>query len=333
MLARLVRLTAMLALAVTPALASALPVAGQATSPTPSARPTFPDVAITAKSAVVVDDATGQVVWAKNPHERRAPASITKIMTALVALEYDYPTRVVTVHEDWYDLADSSIMGLRRGERLSIEDLLYGLMLPSGNDAAVALARAVAGSETNYVGLMNAEAQRLGLKDTHFVNPHGLDAPGHYTSAYDITMLARYAMRDPEFRKIVGTRQIDVRGLDGSYFPLTNIMRFMWHYPGADGVKPGYTDNAGQTYVATAVRNGRRAYVGLLGSSDDLTDSTKLMDAYFQTYGSQPPPPVAEDLGIPGTPARVPADQMPPHHWLDIPPTRSGSVPACMRAQ
>lgn len=296
-----------------------------------SPAPAFPTVEMSAPnaSAVVVDDATGAVVYDRDAHRRRAPASITKIATALVALRYDDPSRLVTVHVDWWDLRDSTLMGVFRGERLTIEDLLYGLMLPSGNDAAVAIARAVAGSETSFVRLMNRQVWDLGLIDTHFANPHGLDEQGHFTSAYDMAMLARYAMRDPVFRRVVRAKTVEVSGL--SHYALRNINRFVWYYPDGDGVKNGYTDDAGLTVVATAERGGRRAYAVVMGSWDYAGDAARLLDAYFATYGSRPPE-VSFNVG-PYELTRVEPDESPPHKWIDVAPSRVGHVRRSLKAQ
>ena len=187
----------------------------------------------------------------------------------------------------------------------------------------------MAGSEHNFVELMNDEARQLGLRDTHFVNPHGLDAEGHYTSAYDITMLAREAMRDPVFRKVVGTRRVEVDGR--GHYPLRNINRFVWNYPDADGVKNGFTDNAGLTVVASATRNGKRAFATVMGSWNYAGDASALLDAYFSTYGDRLP---TSGIGAPSS-GLAPADPnaRPPHQWIDVPPSRAGYVRRSMVVQ
>jgi D-alanyl-D-alanine carboxypeptidase len=144
---------------------------------------------------VVIDEDSGQVLYERGSSQRTAPASITKIMTALVAIERGKPEDRFKVEFDSTELVDSTLMGIHPGDEVTLEDLLYGLMLPSGNDAALAIANHIAGSKQAFVQMMIDKARDLGLQNTHFQNPHGLDEAGHYTSAYDITMTARYAMQ------------------------------------------------------------------------------------------------------------------------------------------
>jgi len=238
---------------------------------------------ITAKSAVVVDDACGDVIFAKEPHLRLSPASLTKIMTAIVALETADLDDLDDVNVDGFYYGDSTVMGLETGMQLSLRDLLYGLLLPSGNDAAVAIARHVAGDLPAFVARMNAKVRALGLEDTHFTNPHGLDAPGHYSSAYDMAMLGRYAMTNPDLAEIVGTKVYDP-AWDGPQLWNGNLL--LWTYPGSDGVKIGWTENARQTIVASAQRDGRRLFVALLGSEDRYTDASLLLDWAFENSGA-----------------------------------------------
>src|SRR3990172_91439 len=178
-------------------------------------------------------------------------------MTALLALERGQLDRLVRVDVDASQLGYSSVMGLRPGEELTLEDLLYGLLLPSGNDAALAVAGHLGGSVARFVDLMNQRAAELGLVNTHFANPHGLDAPEHYSSAADLVRLARTAMANPTFAKIVSTRERTVRGKLATY-ELRNTNRLLGTYPGVDGVKTGSTDAAGQCLVAAAQRGGGR---------------------------------------------------------------------------
>jgi D-alanyl-D-alanine carboxypeptidase (penicillin-binding protein 5/6) len=235
--------------------------------------------AITARSAVVVDGPCGEIIFAKEPHLRLPPASLTKIMTAVVALETADADDIVDVNIDGFYFGDSTVMGLESGMRLSLRDLLYGLLLPSGNDAAVAIARYVAGDVPSFVARMNAKVRALGLQDTHFTNPHGLDAPGHYSSAYDMAMLARYAMTDPDLAEIVKTK-VWQPAWDGPQLWNGNLL--LWTYPDSDGVKIGWTENARQTIVASAQRDGRRLFVALLGSEDRFGDATALLDWAFE---------------------------------------------------
>jgi hypothetical protein len=239
--------------------------------------------AVNAESIAIVDETSGELLYGKDPHRALPPASITKIFTSIVALEHGRLNQNVTVQYDESQLADSTLMGIHPGESYSLEDLLYGLMLPSGNDAALAIANAVGGSEPQFVGMMNAKAAELGLHDSHFVNPHGLDAPGHETSAYDVTMAARYGMTHfAEFPRLASARSWQVNGTRS--FTVYNLNRFLRSYPGADGVKIGYTDAAGKTIVASATRGGHRVYVALMHCGDIVADTAPLFDWVFDNF-------------------------------------------------
>ena len=258
----------------------AVPLSGRVPSRvTPLAPPT-----VTAPEVAVVDEDTGLLLYGRAPHAREAPASTTKIATAIATLEHvPELDSVVRVSVDGPAMAaadGSSIMGLTPGQHVSIRTLLYGLLLPSGNDAAEQLARSVAESREEFVGWMNAVASdELGLADTHFVNPSGLDAEGHYSSAYDLAQLARRGMREDVFRDIVATPEIRSDGLVLSgHNPLVGV------YPGADGVKTGSTDAAGHAIVASAVHTGHRVYVVLMHSDDLLTDASALFDWAWQAF-------------------------------------------------
>jgi len=226
---------------------------------------------------------SGALLYGLDPHRQLAPASLTKIFTALVALRFGDPRWQVDVQFDPAQLSDSTLMGIHPGETYTLEDLLYGLLLPSGNDAALAIGNAIGGSDDHFVAMMNEEVTALGLHDSHFVNPHGLDAPDHYSSAYDMAMAARYGMTHyPEFRQLVSARTWTVHGT--RTFPVDNLNRFLWSYPGADGVKVGYTDAAGHTIVASASRNGHRVYVVLMNCGDIVSDAVPLFNWVFANF-------------------------------------------------
>jgi D-alanyl-D-alanine carboxypeptidase (penicillin-binding protein 5/6) len=289
------------------ALPTATPVPSTATPAPPSPTPTpsaplktgsAPAPNVDAYSIAVVDEGSGALLYGRDPHRELPPASVTKIFTALVALKYGQLHQTITVNFDQSQLVDSTLMGLREGDQFTLEDLLYGLMLPSGNDAALAIANAVGGSEGHFVDMMNAEAQELGLHDSHFVNPHGLDAPGHYTSAYDLAMAARYGMTHyEEFRKLAAAKAWEVHG-SRTYW-LYNLNRFLRSYPGADGVKIGYTDNAGKTIVASATRNGHRVYVVLMHCGDIVNDSVPLFNWVFNNFSWPANAPAAAGVTTP----------------------------------
>jgi serine-type D-Ala-D-Ala carboxypeptidase (penicillin-binding protein 5/6) len=239
---------------------------------------------VSAPEVAVVDETSGLLLYGLQPHAREAPASTTKVATVTVVLEHaESLDTKVNVTVDGYAMAardGSSIMGLTPGQKLSIRTLLDGLLLPSGNDAAEQLAISVGDSRQVFIDWMNSLAtDELGLQDTHFVNPSGLDADGHYSSAYDLAQLARRAMREDVVRQIVASPEIKAEGfvLDG-HNPLIGA------YPGADGVKTGSTDAAGHTIVGSAVRNGHRVFVVLMHSDDLLGDASALFDWTWQEF-------------------------------------------------
>jgi D-alanyl-D-alanine carboxypeptidase len=258
--------------------------------PTPTATPiplkqvsTAPAPPVNAAAVVVLDGATGEVLTAKSPHEQLAPASLTKIFTALVALRYGNLDQVITAEFDPAQLPDSTMMGIKPGEKYSLKDLLYGLLLPSGGDAAIAIANAIGGSETHFVQLMNDEAARLGLRDSNFVNPHGLDAPNHVSSAFDMAMGGRYGtLTYPAFRTIVGTKSWQVHGTRS--FWIANLNPLLGSYPGADGVKIGYTDAAGRTIVGSVTHGNQQTFVSLMRCAQYVGDCTPLFGWVADSY-------------------------------------------------
>jgi len=240
-----------------------------------------PPPAIGGRSAVVIEDACDGLLFSHSPDLQLPPASLTKIATALVAADHAQLSDVVDVQVNSALLAQStgsSVMGLEPGMRLSMRDLLYGLLLPSGNDAAVAIAQQVAVTVPAFVSLMNAKAQAMGLQNTHFANPHGLDDTNHYTSAHDIAELGRALLANPELAAIVRPKTYQP-AWDGP--AVWNGNEMLGAYPGAIGVKIGYTEKAGQTIVAAARRNGRTLIVSVLASPDRYGDATKLLDWAF----------------------------------------------------
>ena len=236
---------------------------------------------ISAQYAVLLDEASGEILWGRNAHGRVAPASLTKVVTSLVALDRTRPTDRVTVRVNSRDAYfwESTTMGLTAGQNLSMETLLFGLMLPSGNDAALAIAQHVAGSEPAFAELMNAKAARLGLANSRFVNAHGLDAEGHYSSPYDLAMFSRVGMRDPLFVRLAGTKQYAAEG-----FTLNNLNRLLAMYSKADGTKVGYTDAAGRAIVASATENGHRVYVALIRSYNPTAEAQALLEWAFRGF-------------------------------------------------
>ena len=225
-----------------------------------------------------MDAATGRVLYEKNADARSLIASTTKIMTALVVCRRCNVSDRVRVMPEAVGIEGSS-MYLQAGEILTVQELLYGMMLHSGNDAAVALAIYCGGTVEGFAALMNDEARRLGMTQTHFVNPNGLDSPEHYSTARDLARLAAYAMDDPVFAEIVGAKSVRV----GERY-LTNHNKLLWRMKGAEGVKTGYTKAAGRILVSSARREGRRLIAVSLNAPDDWNDHIRLMNWGFGQF-------------------------------------------------
>ena len=225
-----------------------------------------------AASALLVDLDSGQTLYAVRPDDPVAPASTVKVMTALVALQHANVDDVVTV-SPYAAATAGSRMGLAAGEMLTVRDLIYGLLVPSGNDAAVALAEHVAGSEAAFVALMDQTAAALGLEATRFANVHGLDEPGQTTSASDLVIMVRAALAYPLFVQAVALANGQVAGHE-----LQNTNELLGAYPGADGIKTGTTDAAGECLVASVTRHGHRLLAVVMGSGDRYADARAMLD-------------------------------------------------------
>jgi len=243
------------------------------------------DCTTQSKSAVLMDVSSGRVLYASNPDCLCYPASTTKIMTAIVALENSELTDVVTASRNAAMQEGSSIY-LAEGEKLTMEELLYGLLLASGNDAAVAIAEHVAGSTEKFAAMMNQKAAELGATHTHFVNPNGLPDENHYTTAADLARMARYGLANhPKFREIVSTKNIVIPDNMHEWDrPLQNHNKLLWRYEGADGVKTGYTKAAGACLVASATRQGHQLVAVTLCSANTYDDVTRMLDYGFSNY-------------------------------------------------
>ncbi len=281
--------------------------------------------AVTAAAALVFDVDSGQTLYALHADQPHPPASTAKIITALVVLQRAALTDTVTVSPA-AAATDGSRMGLRAGETLTVHDLLYGLLLPSGNDAAVALAEHVGGSVEAFVDLMNQAAAGLGLTQTHFVNPDGLDAPGQTTSAADLARAAVAALQYPVFAQIVATKDAQVPG-----HVLTNTNELLGALPGADGIKTGTTDEAGQCLVASLTRQGHRLLVVLLQSQDRYADARALFKFAAEHWewrpAALPDDGLAWETGPDGLPYRLRADPghdifLPTWQWPLVQPVR-----------
>ena len=234
--------------------------------------------AVSAESYILMDAASGRALVSGSADEPRLIASTTKIMTALIALEQCDPDREVVIDPAWTGI-EGSTMYLIPGQVLTVRDLLYGLMLASGNDAAVALACITAGDTDSFAALMNERAEELGCRNTHFENPNGLDAQRHYSSAQDLAIIAREAIRNDEFRKIVSTVNADICGRT-----FTNHNRLLRECEGVFGVKTGYTEAAGRTLVSCCERDGITLICVTLDDPDDWADHAALYDWAYGNY-------------------------------------------------
>jgi serine-type D-Ala-D-Ala carboxypeptidase (penicillin-binding protein 5/6) len=270
-----------------PAVSSTTPLlaVGAPAGPVRPVEPAPPDVP--AKAVIVIEYPSGRILYEKNSHARLAPASTTKIMTAIMALDYGRLNEQVVVTQR--DMIYGSKMGLRTGEKQTVRDLLYGLMLPSGNDAAMTLGRHIAtkagkGTTTAaFAGMMNRKVAALGLKDSNFANPHGLDARGHFSSAYDLASMTWYAMHNDLFNQIVRQENYEAPG-----HKLKNLNKLLTRYAGAEGVKTGYTGRAGLCLVASATRDGKRVVAVVLNDPKLYDDTAVLLDYGFAKLAVTP---------------------------------------------
>lgn len=238
----------------------------------------FPCKGISAGSAIVLDGQTGRVLYEKLPDKQSLIASTTKIMTALIVCEQVNVLDRVRIPAEAVGIEGSS-MYLKAGEILTVQELLYGLMLHSGNDAAVALAIYCGGTVEGFAELMNDKAHRLGLHNTHFVNPNGLDSPGHYSTARDMAVLSAYAMENPIFYQTVSTKTVTAGGRS-----LRNHNKLLWQLEGADGVKTGFTKKAGRILVSSCTRQNRRLICVTMNDGNDWQDHKTLMENGFEKF-------------------------------------------------
>jgi D-alanyl-D-alanine carboxypeptidase (penicillin-binding protein 5/6) len=246
-------------------------------------RPAPPPPVIKARSAILIDLDTAKPLFQLDPHGRHAPASLTKVVTALVALDHLRLDQVVTVPLSINQLPwDSTRMGLRAGERLTVRELLYGLFMNSGNDAAITLSEAAMPRAT-FVALMNAHAAAIGMTDTHFVNPIGLDDAGHYTSAADLAAASTELVRQfPEVAAMAAVPNLTLAATTTHHaYSLYNLNELIRKYPGATGLKTGWTGHAGGCLIATATRDGRHLMVVLLASPRIFDEAAALLDYGF----------------------------------------------------
>lgn len=244
-----------------------------------SQMPTAYAVGTSASSAILMEAESGRVLYEQNADEPRLIASITKLMTGLVALESGVNLdAIVTVPGEAVG-AEGSSMYLKEGEEISLEALLYGMLLHSGNDAALAVAICCGGSVENFVAAMNQKAEELGMTRSHFENPNGLNAQEHYSTARDMAVLARACLENEQLAEILATKSIQISGRT-----LVNHNKLLWNYSGCIGMKTGYTEKAGRTLVSAAERDGMQLIVVTLNDANDWKDHAELLDWGFSQY-------------------------------------------------
>jgi len=238
--------------------------------------------AIKGRAAIVVDVTAGQILYQQSQTTRYPEASLTKMMTAMVAVDLAPLDTVITVPAAATQI-EPNHMGISAGERLTVRELLEGMLLDSGNDAAEAIAMGIV-DRPAFIDFMNQKAAQLRLRQTHFTNPSGLDDTDHYSSAYDLAVVGATLLTDyPDLRTIVDSKQVSIYATpQHKAFNPINIDRLLWTYPGAIGIKPGYTGAAGYCLAAAATRNGRTILVVVLGSTQHFTDGATLLDFGFR---------------------------------------------------
>ncbi len=237
--------------------------------------------AISAECAILIDGETGRVLYEKQAEEKSLIASTTKIMTALVICEQTNVLDRVKIPKEAVGIEGSS-MYLKEGEVLTVQELLYGLMLQSGNDAAVALAIYCGGTVEGFTELMNDKAHRLGMTQSHFANPNGLDSPGNYSTARDMALLTAYAMQNPIFAQTVSTKTITI-----GERCLRNHNKLLWQLEGANGVKTGYTKAAGRILISSVTRMGRQLIAVTFNDPNDWQDHKDLIEDGFSRFTVQ----------------------------------------------
>ena len=253
-----------------------------------------------AKAYALAEASTGRILASKNGREQLPMASTTKIMTAILAIEEGDLDEMVTVPQECQGIEGTSVY-LRGGETLTLRELVCGLMLASGNDAAETIAHHIGGSLEGFAERMNEKARELGAENTNFVTPHGLPCEGHYTTAEDLAKIAAYAMQNETFREIVGTASLDIPADEDSPARyLRNKNRLLWQYEGGNGVKTGYTDAAGKCLVGGAVRSGMQLITVVLNDRQMFPDTMVLLDYGFAEYAMKHLAEKGEVLGSVG---------------------------------
>lgn len=257
------------------------------TAPTPAPFPIhtsgfYPGLEIAARSIVILDLGSAATLFSRNEHVPMSPASTTKILTALVVMDHYELDDIVTVQTA---IHDGQVMGLVPGERITVENLLYGALVQSGNDAAWALAEHFPGGVEKFVEAMNLKAKEIHLVNSYFTNPVGFDDPSHTMTAADLATLASFALTNKTIAKIVGIPQITISDVTHTYFhPLTNVNQLLGKIPGVGGIKTGWTEEAGENLVTLIERNGHRVIIVVLKSGDRFAETAQLINWVFTSY-------------------------------------------------
>lgn len=236
---------------------------------------------VNARCAIALDRESGQVLYEQNGYEIVPMASTTKILTSLIAIEQGDLDRVVTISKNAVNIRGSKV-GYNAGEKITLRELVFGLMFKSGNDAAIAIAEELGGSVEGFAEIMNHYARGIGILDSHFESPHGLDSNGHYSSAYDLALLTSKGMKYDMFREVVGSKQIskDKYNFTRDY---NNINKILWMIPGANGVKTGYTGQAGKCLVSSVNNQGKDIIIVVLNCSDRWNVTDKIYKHVLET--------------------------------------------------
>ena len=247
-----------------------------------------PGIGTSAKAAVVMDVKTGRVLFSKNPDSKLSMASTTKVMTTLVAVESGRLKETVKVSKKASYTEGSSIY-LKEGELITVEELLFGIMLRSGNDASMAVAEHIGGSVEGFVEMMNTKAKEIGALNTHFSNPHGLDHPQHFTTAYDLALITSYALRNEKFAEVVKTKSKTISGPPDVAWNrnMTNKNKMLWQFDGGDGVKTGFTKNAGRCLVSSATRDSWQLCSVVLNCGPMWEESAGILNYGFNHFSKQ----------------------------------------------
>ena len=261
--------------------------------PTPAAYPknssANPPPTVTANSLAVIDVDSGVVLWEKNSQVATSPASTTKMMTALVSLENYQLGQILTVGD--LSKVDGQKIKLKEGEKLTVENLLYAMLVGSANDAAITLAENFPGGQSGFVWAMNQKAVEMGLKNTHFTNPVGYDDANHYSSASDLGAIAIQAIKSSEIAKIVATEKIDFTDVSGKIrHSVSNVNTLVGKLPGVKGIKTGWTQVAGECLVSLVERDNHRVVISLLGSQDRFKETQAIIEWVFGNFQWELPP-------------------------------------------